>query len=140
MGSLMCAEQSGSCQCRQNIEGRACNQAKPDHYFPDLHHLRFEIEDGSAFDGRAVRFGFNPLEFENFSWRGYAQMSPIQTKVVVTVNVTSPDLFRIVFRFVNRGPADVKGMVVVSEVNLDVCGNCKWRSDLCNSPLKSLCC
>ncbi|XP_078274826.1 laminin subunit alpha-5 [Rhinoraja longicauda] len=128
VGSLMCTEQSGSCQCRQNIEGRACNQAKSDHYFPDLHHLRFEIEDGSALDGRAVRFGFNPLEFESFSWRGYAQMSPIQTKVVVTVNVTSPDLFRIVFRFVNRGPVDVKGMVVVSEVNLNVCGNCSEQT------------
>ncbi|XP_069740233.1 laminin subunit alpha-5 isoform X2 [Narcine bancroftii] len=128
LGRLTCHEQLGSCQCRQNIEGRACNQAKPDHYFPDLHHLRFEIEDGAAPDGRAVRFGFNPLEFENFSWRGYAQMSPIQPKVVVTVNVASPDLFRIVFRFVNRGPTDVKGMVMVSEVNLDACANCSEQT------------
>lgn len=29
-------------------------------------------------DGRPVRFGYNPQEFPNFSWRGYAQMSPIQ--------------------------------------------------------------
>ena len=29
-------------------------------------------------DGRPVRFGYNPLEFPDFSWRGYAQMSPIQ--------------------------------------------------------------
>ncbi|XP_078092838.1 laminin subunit alpha-5 isoform X1 [Mustelus asterias] len=127
VGSLMCADRSGSCQCRQNVEGRTCNKAKPDHYFPDLHHLGFEIEEGMTPEGRAVRFGFDPLEFENFSWRGYAQMSPIQPKVVVTVNVTSPDLFRIVFRYVNRGSTDVKGMVMVSEISLD-CGNCSEQT------------
>lgn len=51
---------------------------RPDHYFPDLHHLKFEIEEGSMLDGRPVRFGYNLLEFPDFSWRGYAQMSPIQ--------------------------------------------------------------
>lgn len=48
------------------------------HYLPDLHHLRLELEEAATPDGHAVRFGFNPLEFENFSWRGYAQMAPIQ--------------------------------------------------------------
>uniref|UniRef100_A0A4W5LE86 Uncharacterized protein n=1 Tax=Hucho hucho TaxID=62062 RepID=A0A4W5LE86_9TELE len=51
---------------------------RPHHYFPDLHHLKFEIEEGTMLDGRPVRFGYNPLEFEGFSWRGYAQMSSIQ--------------------------------------------------------------
>lgn len=50
----------------------------PDHYLPDLHHLRLELEEAATPEGHAVRFGFNPLEFENFSWRGYAQMAPIQ--------------------------------------------------------------
>lgn len=49
-----------------------------DHYFPDLHHLKFEIEEGTTADGRPVRFGYSPLEFPGFSWRGYAQMSSIQ--------------------------------------------------------------
>lgn len=40
--------------------------------------MRLELEEAATPDGRAVRFGFNPLEFENFSWRGYAQMAPIQ--------------------------------------------------------------
>ena len=48
------------------------------HYLPDLHHLRLELEEAATPEGHAVRFGFNPLEFENFSWRGYAQMAPIQ--------------------------------------------------------------
>lgn len=56
------------CVCRPRV----------DHYFPDLHHLKFEIEEGTTPDGRAVRFGYDRLEFRDFSWRGYAQMSPIQ--------------------------------------------------------------
>lgn len=54
---------------------------RPDHYFPDLHHMKYEIEDGTMLDGRPVRFGYNPLEFEGFSWRGYAQMSPVQVRL-----------------------------------------------------------
>lgn len=61
------------------LNGLSCViRARPDHYFPDLHHLKFEIEEGTMLDGRPVRFGYNPLEFKDFSWRGYAQMSPIQ--------------------------------------------------------------
>lgn len=49
-----------------------------DHYLPDLHHMRLELEEAATPEGHAVRFGFNPLEFENFSWRGYAHMTAIQ--------------------------------------------------------------
>uniref|UniRef100_A0A452HN71 Uncharacterized protein n=1 Tax=Gopherus agassizii TaxID=38772 RepID=A0A452HN71_9SAUR len=120
-----CEARTGACHCRQNTQGPTCTLPTRDHYFPDLHHLKFELEEGTTLDGRAVRFGYNPLEFENFSWRGYAQMSPIQPKVVVTLNVTSPDLFRIVFRYVNRGPANVEGRVsVLEEGKFNVCGNC----------------
>lgn len=49
-----------------------------------------------------------------------------QPKVVVTLSVTSPDLFRLVFRHVNRGPANVEGRVsVLEEGKFNVCGNCK---------------
>lgn len=58
-----------------------------DHYVPDLHHLRLELEEAATPEGRAVRFGFNPLEFEGFSWRGYAQMSSVQVSGPV---VSSP--------------------------------------------------
>ncbi|CAM4653046.1 unnamed protein product [Caretta caretta] len=120
-----CNARTGACHCRQNTQGPTCTLPARDHYFPDLHHLKLELEEGTTLDGRAVRFGYNPLEFENFSWRGYAQMSPIQPKVVVTLNVTSPDLFRIVFRYVNRGPASVEGRVsVLEEGKFNVCGNC----------------
>ncbi|XP_039575088.1 laminin subunit alpha-5 isoform X1 [Passer montanus] len=120
-----CEARSGACRCRQSTRGPTCTQPAQDHYFPDLHHLKFELEEGTTPSGRAVRFGYNPLEFEGFSWRGYAQMSSIQPKVVVTVNVTSPDLFRLVFRYVSRGPASVEGRVsVLEEGKFNVCANC----------------
>ncbi|KAG9332520.1 hypothetical protein JZ751_014618 [Albula glossodonta] len=80
-------------------------------------------------DGRPVRFGYNPLEFEGFSWRGYAQMSPIQPKVVVVVSVSSPDLFHVVLRYVNRGSTDIRGRVSVLEDEKSfLCGNCSDQS------------
>ncbi|CAJ1084378.1 laminin subunit alpha-5 isoform X1 [Xyrichtys novacula] len=110
-----CGERNGRCRCRPNVEGPKCNLPRPDHYFPDLHHLKFEIEEGTMLDGRPVRFGYNQLEFPGFSWRGYAQMSPIQSRVLVTVSVSSPDLFHVVLRYTNRGGSDVRGRVAVIE-------------------------
>ncbi|XP_062872234.1 laminin subunit alpha-5 [Trichomycterus rosablanca] len=127
--SLSCGERNGRCRCRPNVEGPKCNQPRPDHYFPDLHHMKFEVEDGTMFDGRPVRFGYNPLEFEGFSWRGYALMSPIQQRVLVEVVVSSPDLFHVVLRYVNRGGVDVWGRVSVLEANRHfLCGNCSEQS------------
>ncbi|CAH2303158.1 laminin subunit alpha-5 isoform X1 [Pelobates cultripes] len=126
---LACHEESGECQCRENVEGSQCNRPSQGFYFPDLHHLKYEVEDGVSADGRPVRFGYNPLEFENFSWRGYAQMSPVQPKVVLTINVTSPDLFRVVFRYVNRGPDSVSGTVTFREDSRsNACANCSEQS------------
>lgn len=51
-----------------------------DHYLADLHHMRLELEEAATPEGHAVRFGFNPLEFESFSWRGYAHMMAIQVR------------------------------------------------------------
>ncbi|XP_049919958.1 laminin subunit alpha-5 isoform X1 [Epinephelus moara] len=124
-----CGERNGRCRCRPNVEGPKCNLPRPDHYFPDLHHLKFEIEEGTMLDGRPVRFGYNPLEFPGFSWRGYAQMSPIQSKVLVSVSVSSPDLFRVVLRYANWGGSDVRGRVSVIEDGWSYyCGNCSEQS------------
>jgi laminin alpha 3/5 len=60
-----------------------------DHYFPDLHHMRVEVEEGTMLDGRPVRFGFDTLEFEGFSWKGYAQMSSIQVPHLWPAALTS---------------------------------------------------
>ncbi|XP_078397304.1 laminin subunit alpha-3 isoform X1 [Cetorhinus maximus] len=122
--NLTCNLSSGTCQCRPNIEGRTCNQPRKNHYFPDLHHLKYEIEDGTTPNGRAVRFGFDPQEFLHFSWRGYVQMSTVQPEVIMSITVTSPNLFRIIFRYKNRTPKPVRGRIsITEEVNVDSCCN-----------------
>uniref|UniRef100_A0A3Q3WGN0 Uncharacterized protein n=1 Tax=Mola mola TaxID=94237 RepID=A0A3Q3WGN0_MOLML len=108
-----CGGTNGRCRCRPNVEGAKCNQPRVAHFFPDLHHLKFEIEEGTTLDGRPVRFGYSPLEFVDFSWRGYAQMSPIQSKVLVSVSVGSPDLFHMVLRYTSWLRSDVVGKVSV---------------------------
>ncbi|XP_013362945.1 PREDICTED: laminin subunit alpha-5 isoform X2 [Chinchilla lanigera] len=124
-----CDPRTGACRCRPNTQGPTCSEPVKDHYLPDLHHLRLELEEAATPEGHAVRFGFNPLEFENFSWRGYAHMSPIQPRIVARLNVTSPDLFRLVFRYVNRGPASVSGQVSVREAGKSAtCTNCTEQS------------
>ncbi|XP_045065442.1 laminin subunit alpha-5 isoform X2 [Coregonus clupeaformis] len=108
-----CGEKTGRCRCRPKVEGPKCNMPYPDHYFPDLHHLKFEIEDGTMLDGRPVRFGYNPLEFEGFSWRGYAQMSSIQSTVKLSVHVSEADVYltRFILRYVNTGAAVSNGKI-----------------------------
>lgn len=57
-----------------------CDLSRPEnnYYFPDLHHMKHEVEDGTGTNGRDLRFGFDPLVFPEFSWRGYAPMSSVQ--------------------------------------------------------------
>ncbi|XP_032950485.1 laminin subunit alpha-5 [Rhinolophus ferrumequinum] len=124
-----CEPRTGACRCRPNTQGPTCSEPARNHYLPDLHHLRLELEEATTPDGHAVRFGFNPLEFENFSWRGYAQMAPIQPRIVARLNVTSPDLFWLVFRYANRGPTSVSGRVSVREEGkFATCANCTEQS------------
>uniref|UniRef100_A0A8C4Z2D7 Laminin subunit alpha-5 n=1 Tax=Gadus morhua TaxID=8049 RepID=A0A8C4Z2D7_GADMO len=124
-----CGERNGRCRCRPNVEGPKCNTPRVDHYFPDLHHMRVEVEEGTMLDGRPVRFGFDTLEFEGFSWKGYAQMSSIQSRVWFSVSVGSPDLFRVVLHYVNRGLSEVRGRVVIIEDGRPpFCGNCSEQS------------
>ncbi|XP_074203650.1 laminin subunit alpha-5 isoform X2 [Camelus bactrianus] len=124
-----CELRTGACLCRPNTQGPTCSEPVRDHFLPDLHHLRLELEEAATPEGHAVRFGFNPLEFENFSWRGYAQMAAIQPRIVARLNVTSPDLFRLVFRYVNRGPSSVSGRVSVRDQGtFATCANCTEQS------------
>uniref|UniRef100_A0A9J7XYR4 Laminin subunit alpha-5 n=1 Tax=Cyprinus carpio carpio TaxID=630221 RepID=A0A9J7XYR4_CYPCA len=108
-----CDEWHGRCRCRPNVEGPKCNQPRPDHYFPDLHHMKFEVEEGTTMEGHPVRFGYSPLEFESFSWRGYAQMSPIQNTVKMMVHVHEADMYltRFILRYVNTRLAVSNGKI-----------------------------
>ncbi|XP_059754515.1 laminin subunit alpha-5 isoform X2 [Balaenoptera ricei] len=124
-----CEPRTGACLCRPSTQGPTCSKPAQDHYLPDLHQLRLELEEAATPEGHAVRFGFNPLEFESFSWRGYAQMAPIQPRIVARLSVASPDLFRLVFRYVNRGPASVSGRVSVRDQGkFATCANCTEQS------------
>ncbi|XP_024119648.2 laminin subunit alpha-5 isoform X2 [Oryzias melastigma] len=120
-GSLgpFCEDQNGQCRCRSNVEGPKCDVPRPDHYFPDLHHLKFEIEEGTMMDGRPVRFGYNLLEFPNFSWRGYAEMSFIQPAVKLQVYVSEADLFltRFIISYVNSEGATSNGRIRAYQAN-----------------------
>ncbi|XP_019117800.1 laminin subunit alpha-3 isoform X2 [Larimichthys crocea] len=112
---MACDEISGRCQCRENVVGLKCTEPAPSYYFPTLHQLKFEVEDGTTPNARPVRFGYNPQEFPDFSWRGYAVMSPAQSEVRVTVHVDPNDgrqhLFRVVLRFTNPSSTSVTGSI-----------------------------
>ncbi|XP_049683277.1 laminin subunit alpha-3 [Accipiter gentilis] len=114
-GSLSpsCAEPSGGCQCRAHVVGTDCREPEKNYFFPDLHHMKFEIEDGTTVKGREIRFGYDPQEFPSFSWRGYAQMSSIQNEVRITLNVEKSNLylFRIILRYINPGGETLSGRI-----------------------------
>lgn len=53
---------------------------------------------------------------------------PWQTKVLVSVFVTSPDLFRVALRYSNRAGSAVWGRVsVIEDGRSYYCGNCEWE-------------
>ncbi|KAM4551973.1 laminin subunit alpha-3-like isoform 1-T1 [Odontesthes bonariensis] len=117
---MACGEISGQCLCRKNIIGLKCTEPAPGHYFPTLHQLKFEVEDGTTPQARPVRFGYNSEEFPEFSWRGYAIMSPAQSDVRVTVHVDPQDgrqnLFRVVLRFINLNRVSVTGSIKATNI------------------------
>ncbi|XP_054841846.1 laminin subunit alpha-3 [Eublepharis macularius] len=112
--SHVCNYESGACECRRHIVGKSCNEPEKNYYFPDLHHLKLEIEDGTTPNGKRIRFGYDPQEFPGFSWRGYAQMSSIQNEVRITLNVEKSNLylFHIILRYINPGTAVVSGHII----------------------------
>ncbi|XP_035285907.1 laminin subunit alpha-3-like isoform X2 [Anguilla anguilla] len=113
-----CAEPTGQCLCRKHVVGRTCNQPETNYYFPDLYHMKFEVEDGITPNGRPARFGYNPQEFPDFSWRGYATMSRGQSEVRITVHVEEgrSSVFRFILRFINPGGSSVTGRVTAAHV------------------------
>lgn len=65
---------------------------------------------------------------------------PWQSKVLVSVSVSSPDLFRVVLRYANWGSSAVRGRVSVIEESWNYyCGNCKCRTGYSGYCLKTAC-
>ncbi|KAB5579061.1 hypothetical protein PHYPO_G00190390 [Pangasianodon hypophthalmus] len=109
-----CDELTGQCQCRKHMRGRTCSEPEPNFYIPDLHHLKFEAENGITPNARPVRFSYDPNEFPQFSWRGYATLSRAQPEVMVYVVVTSPGPFTVVMRYMTAGlHTPVRGRVLL---------------------------
>ncbi|KAF0046927.1 hypothetical protein F2P81_000560 [Scophthalmus maximus] len=133
-----CDEISGRCRCRKNIVGLKCTEPAPSYYFPTLHQLKFEVEDGTTPNARPVRFGYNPQEFPDFSWQGYAVMSPAQPEVILTLTLGFPGAFHIVMRYASpkqRGRKRVRARIlVVDEAGFQSC--CDF-SCVSLSPLQS---
>ncbi|XP_046883214.1 laminin subunit alpha-3-like isoform X2 [Hypomesus transpacificus] len=113
-----CDDTTGQCQCRKNVVGRTCTEPAPNHYFPSLHQLKYEVENGITPNARLVRFGYDPRAFPGFSWRGYAIMSPAQSDIRLTVHVDEAghSSYRILLRYANPGAAGVTGSVVATTI------------------------
>uniref|UniRef100_A0A8C3RW26 Laminin subunit alpha-5 n=1 Tax=Chelydra serpentina TaxID=8475 RepID=A0A8C3RW26_CHESE len=140
-GVAECQQGNGQCFCKPSICGQSCSTCK-DGYFNLEHANYFGCQGcrcdvggslGTACEARTgachCRQNTQGPTCTLAAWRVLLCFSPLslshQPKVVVTLNVTSPDLFRIVFRYVNRGPANVEGRVsVLEEGKFNVCGNC----------------
>ncbi|XP_077991288.1 laminin subunit alpha-5-like [Glandiceps talaboti] len=109
-----CDKSSGQCVCKPRINGRTCDRPLDVHFFPDLYHMKYEIEDGRAPRDKPVRFGFSELDFPGFSWRGYAVMSSLQSEVVIPIDVPDASLYRIVIRYLSLNADPVNGYITVS--------------------------
>uniref|UniRef100_A0A2I3HEX1 Laminin subunit alpha 5 n=1 Tax=Nomascus leucogenys TaxID=61853 RepID=A0A2I3HEX1_NOMLE len=129
-----CEPRTGACRCRPNTQGPTCSemarlhltspccdQACEDHFLPDLHHLRLELEE----PGMAGREGWaGPLKARASDWQWSGR-----PRIVARLNLTSPDLFWLVFRYVNRGAMSVSGRVSVREEGRSAaCANCTAQS------------
>uniref|UniRef100_A0A671YSI5 Laminin subunit alpha 3 n=1 Tax=Sparus aurata TaxID=8175 RepID=A0A671YSI5_SPAAU len=124
---MACDEMSGQCRCRENVVGRRCTEPAPSYFFPTLHQLTVEIEDGTTPNARPVRFGYDPQEFPDFSWRGYAVMSPAQPEVILTLTLGFPGPFHIVMRYCtpkHKGRARVRARILV----VDEAGSQSYQS------------
>jgi laminin alpha 3/5 len=101
-GSLhsICDKQTGQCVCRPSIVGRECNQPAFGHYFPTLHQLQYELEDGlTAKHQTPVRYEFDSSQFENFSWKGYVRYSSLQSEVQLHIQLIKPTAYRLLIRY-----------------------------------------
>lgn len=75
-----CNSQTGQCNCLKNIVGAKCDQPAAGFFIPDLHQLKYELEDGYTKNDKQVRYSFDEEIFPKFSWKGYVHLN----KVVVS--------------------------------------------------------
>ena len=46
-------------------------RVKEEYYYPTLHQIQVELEDGKTEDGDAIRFDYQEKKFPGYSWKGF---------------------------------------------------------------------
>jgi laminin alpha 3/5 len=96
-----CDSETGQCTCLPNIVGLKCDQPAQGFYVPDLHQLKFEIEDGEA-KGKNVRYGFNENLFPKYSWKGYVHLNKNMGEVSQNVSIKKAGTYKLIIRYMNN--------------------------------------
>ncbi|XP_050541070.1 laminin subunit alpha [Daktulosphaira vitifoliae] len=109
-----CDKTTGQCLCQPRIIGRACTEPMQAHYFPTLYQFLYEAEDGRTPVFTPVRYGFDEELFPEYSWKGYAVFSQLQSEIVHEINIDKPSIYRIVLRYVSRSNETIVGQVSVT--------------------------
>ncbi|XP_026292152.1 laminin subunit alpha [Frankliniella occidentalis] len=116
----ICNKSTGQCICHPRIQGRTCNEPILHHYFPTLHHLQYEAEDGLTPQGERVRYRWDENEFANYSWKGYAFFTVPQNEINYNVKIEKPSLYRMVLRYINPGTeAEVAHIAIIPESQIE---------------------
>ena len=58
-------------------------------YYPSLHHISVEVEDGKTADRKPVKYGFDLNMFPSYSWKGYVNFLPEQVRTVIREDILS---------------------------------------------------
>lgn len=113
----MCNKGTGQCKCHPRIAGRTCTHPITTHYFPTLFQNQFEFEDGYTPSGANVRYLFDEEQFPEFSKRGYAKFSNIQSEVINEVNIFKSSVYRMIIRFVNPSGENIVAQILITSDN-----------------------
>lgn len=96
-----CDRVTGECDCLPNIEGKRCDQIKLGFFVPDLHQLKFELEDGYDEDDQPINFDFDDSFFPGYSWRGYVHLNKFIRRVSVEADVNKTGSYKVILRYLN---------------------------------------
>ncbi|XP_076046327.1 laminin subunit alpha isoform X4 [Oratosquilla oratoria] len=99
----VCDKVTGQCRCRSRVTGQRCDEPLKLHYFPTLHQLQYEVEDGRTPENTPIRFAYDEDVFPGYSWRGYAVFSEIQSVILHDVSIVRPSVYRFILNYHNPG-------------------------------------
>lgn len=112
-----CDKTTGQCHCLPHIQGKTCDQVEIGYYLPDLHQLKFEIENGVSSSGKNVRYLFDESTFPKYSWKGYVHLNRLMGEVSQSVEIGKAGTYRMIIRYLNTNLNVTDINVRVSEEN-----------------------